>query len=326
MKKILLILAIFCSAQLSAQQNYWQQELSYDIKATLDNKEHSIRGEEQIVYKNNSPSVLNFIWFHIWPNAYKNESTALLQQIRNDASRSKKAETIGVGHIDGLSFTIDGKPAKTEAHPNPQYIDIIKLVLNKPLAPGESIKIATPFNVKLPPYFSRSGHADGEYMACQWYPKPAVFDKDGWHEFPYLDMGEFYSEFATYTVSITVPPDYIVAATGTLQTKEELDAYKKLGAINARDRKGKMAEYEPTSSSAKTLKYYAEQVPDFAWFADKDFIIQYDTVQLSSGKVVDAFSYYHNKKNTIWKNSIDYVKDGTRKYSQWVGEYGYPVV
>jgi hypothetical protein len=42
--------------------------------------------------------------------------------------------------------------------------------------------------------------------------------------------------------------------------------------------------------------------------------------------VVDAFSYYHNKKNTIWENSIDYVKDGVRKYSEWVGEYGYPVV
>ena len=72
----------------------------------------------------------------------------------------------------------------------------------------------------------------GEFMACQWYPKPAVYDKNGWHEMPYLDMGEFYSEYATYNVSITVPSDYIVGATGTLQTKDELDAYKKIGAEN----------------------------------------------------------------------------------------------
>ena len=55
-------------------------------------------------------------------------------------------------------------------------------------------------------------------------------------------------------------------------------------------------------------------------------MIQYDTVQLSNGKVIDAFSYYHNKKSTIWNNSIDYIKDGVRKYSEWIGEYGYPVV
>jgi aminopeptidase N len=112
-----------------------------------------------------------------------------------------------------------------------------------------------------------------------------------------------------------------------MQTKEELDAYKRIGLENNTDRKGKPVLYKPTSAGpTKTLKYYAEQVPDFAWFADKDFVVQYDTVQLSTGKVIDAFSYYHNKKNTIWENSIDYVKEGVRKYSEWVGEYGYPVV
>ena len=55
-------------------------------------------------------------------------------------------------------------------------------------------------------------------------------------------------------------------------------------------------------------------------------MIQYDTVQLHTGKIIDAFSYYHNKKGTIWNNSIDYIKDGVRNYSRWIGEYGYPVV
>ena len=86
-----------------------------------------------------------------------------------------------------------------------QYIDVIKVVLPQPLKPGDSATIATPFKVQLPPYFSRSGFADGEFMVCQWYPKPAVFDKDGWHEMPYLDMGEFYSEYASYKVNITFP-------------------------------------------------------------------------------------------------------------------------
>jgi hypothetical protein len=327
MKLFSFVIAILISTQLTAQQDYWQQHLRYNIKAELNDKDKSITGFETIVYKNNSPSTLNFIWFHIWPNAYKNDSTALLQQLKNDTARSKKMENVGTGSIDGLAFKVNDQPAKTEPHPNPRYIDITKLLLNKPLMPGDSISISTPFKVVLPPYFSRSGYADGEFMACQWYPKPAVFDKNGWHEFPYLDMGEFYSEYADYSVSITLPSDYIVGATGVLQTKEELDAYKKVGAKNVADRKGKPALYVPANKNGKkTLSYYAEQVPDFAWFADKNFVIQYDTTQLPAGKVIDAFSYYHNKKGTIWSNSIDYIKDGVRKYSEWVGEYGYPVV
>jgi len=315
------------AGEIIAQQTYWQQQLRYNIRAELNEKEKSISGFESIVYKNNSPSTLDFIWFHIWPNAYKNDSTALLQQIKKDTARSKRKETIGIGSIDGLAFKVNEQPAQTEPHPNPQYIDVIKLLLNKPLQPGDSIIITTPFKVMLPPYFSRSGHADGQFIACQWYPKPAVFDKDGWHEFPYLDMGEFYSEYADYSVSLTVPSSYVVGATGSLQTKAELDAYKKLGAKNVADRSGKPVVYIPANKNEKkTLTYYAEQVPDFAWFADKGFVIQYDTTQLPGGKVIDAFAYYHNKKGTIWINSIDYIKDGVKKYSGWIGEYGYPVV
>jgi len=311
----------------TAQGDYWQQYLRYDIKAALNDREKSVSGFETIMYKNNSPSPLDFIWFHIWPNAYKNESTAMMQQIKNDKSRAKKLETSGTGFIDSLNFTVNGAPAKTEAHSNPQYIDIIKLILNTPLAPGDSITITTPFKVQLPPYFSRSGYADDEFMICQWYPKPAVFDKDGWHEFPYLDMGEFYSEYADYNISITLPSEYVVGATGVLQNKDELTAYKTIGAQNAADRGRKPALYKPLDkNTTKTLNYHAEDVPDFAWFAKKDFVIQYDTVQMAGGKTVDAFSYYHDKKGTIWKNSIDYIKDAVRKYTGWIGEFEYPLV
>ena len=326
MKLLTLFLALAISMHLPAQQSYWQQQLRYNIKASLNDQEKSITGFETIVYKNNSPETLNFIWFHIWPNAYKNSSTALIQQIKNDKERSKKMEHLGTGSIDGLNFSINNKPAKTAAHPNPQYIDIIQLLLNQPLLPGDSISISTPFKVMLPPYFSRSGYADGEFMACQWYPKPAVFDKDGWHEFPYLDMGEFYSEYADYTVSLTLPSAYVVGATGVLQTTAELESYKKTGSINFSNPDSKPVLYQPAATKEKTLVYEASQVPDFAWFADKGFVIQYDTIQLASGKPIDAFSYYHNKTGTIWKSSMSFIKDGVRKYSEWIGAYGYPVV
>ncbi len=327
MKRYFTILLLCCSTAVFAQDAYWQQQIRYDIDVALNDQEKSLKGSETIMYKNNSPSTLDFIWFHIWPNAYKQESTALFQQIKNDTSRVKKLEKYTFGSIEGLNFKVNGKVALTEAHPNPQYIDIIKVKLATPLKPGDSVKISTDFKVKLPSYFSRSGFADGEFMACQWYPKPAVYDKSGWHEFPYLDMGEFYSDYAAFKVNITVPSNYIVGATGVLQNADELASYKSLGAKNVANRKGSPALYSPKlKTGTKTLTYQIDNVPDFAWFADKDFVIQYDTVKLESGKVIDAFTYYHNKKETLWINSIDYTKDAVRKYSKWIGDYEYPVV
>ena len=315
MKFLATVCLLFVTINLSAQKNYWQQEVKYTISAELNDKENSITASEKIVYKNNAPAALNFIWFHIWPNAYSSDSTALIQQIKTDSSRKKKLETFTKGNIEGLAFTVNGKPAATEPHSNPQYIDIIKVLLDKPLQPGDSVIIETPFKVKLPSYFSRSGFADGEFMVCQWYPKPAVFDKNGWHEFPYLDMGEFYSEYASFNVNITLPGNYVVGATGTLNTAAELEAYKKIGTKNTADRKGKPALYTATTTDKKTLNYTIDNAVDFAWFADKNFVIQYDTVQLENGKTIDAFSYYHNKRNTLWSNSIDYVKSAVKSYS-----------
>ena len=327
MKKYFSLLLIFASVQTYAQETYWQQHLTYNIDVSLNDTENSLKGFETIVYKNNSPSTIDFIWFHIWPNAYKNENTALFQQIKNDPSRSKKLLKYTYGSIDGLDFKVNGKMALTEAHSNPQYIDIIKVKLFEPLKSGDSVSVSTNFNVKLPSYFSRSGFAGGEFMVTQWYPKPAVFDKDGWHEFPYLDMGEFYSEYADYKVNITLPATYIVGATGVLQNADELAQYKSIGLKNSQTRGNSPQLYVPSNKNAtKTLSYVMKNVPDFAWFADKKYVIQYDTIKLQSGKIVDAFTYYHPKKNTIWTSSIDYTKNAVQKYSEWIGDYDYPVV
>ncbi|WP_346238091.1 M1 family metallopeptidase [Niabella insulamsoli] len=308
-----------------AQDAYWQQDVSYKIEVSLDDKANTLSGKEEIVYKNNAPETLTYIWFHIWPNAYKNDSTALFQQLKNDPTSEDDLSTITHGYIDGLDFKVNGKKAKIEPHSNPNYIDIIKVILPESLKPGASATIATTFRVKLPSYFSRSGYADGQFMATQWYPKPAVYDKSGWHEFPYLSMGEYYSEYGDYKVDITLPGDYVVGATGVLQNADELKQYKSIGMKNATNRTEAPELYKGKSGN-KTLTYLAKNVPDFAWFAEKNVVIQYDTLQLSSDKTVDAFTFYKNKPGTIWNNSIDYAKDATRAYSHWIGDYQYPTV
>ena len=150
MKKCLILVFVFYSSISFAQEKYWQQQVKYNIDVTLNDQEKSLKGFETIVYKNNSPSSLNFIWFHIWPNAYKNENTALFHQLKNDTARAAKLEKYTFGSIEGLNFKVNGKVTATEAHPNPQYIDVIKLKLAAPLKPGDSVTITTDFKVKLP--------------------------------------------------------------------------------------------------------------------------------------------------------------------------------
>ena len=104
-----IILSLFYFS-IFAQQAYFQQDLKYNIDVTLNDKDKSLKGFETITYKNNSPSNLDFIWFHIWPNAYKNQSTALFKQINSDTSRKEKLKNVTYGSISGLNFKINLSP------------------------------------------------------------------------------------------------------------------------------------------------------------------------------------------------------------------------
>jgi len=326
MKKISLFFLSFMLVVFANAQDYWQQQVNYNINVSLNDKQHALKGDLTLEYFNNSPDKLDFIWFHLWPNAYKNDSTAFAKQVRaNNKDGAKRLQSIkDKGYMDSLDFRVGNQKLKTEA--DPKNIDVVKVYLPQALEPGKKVVITTPFYTKMPTYTSRSGHDGQSYMVCQWYPKPAVYDRKGWHPMPYLDQGEFYSEFGNFNVNITTPSTYIVGATGMLQTENERSQYIAMGKANvaAKSQTNKIA-YKPSGTS-KTLSYKAENVIDFAWFADKNFVVRYDTLQLPSGKVVDVFTYHHPNGNKLWVNSHEYVKTGTRSYSSYIGEYEYPVV
>ncbi len=336
---VLLFIALTLSINAHSQQAYWQQQLKYTIDVTLNDNDHSLDGFLKLSYGNHSPDTLTFIWFHLWPNAFKNDQSAFSEQLlesgRTDFYFSTREQR---GYINRLDFRINNNTLKTEDHPS--YSDILKVYLPAPLAPGQTTELTTSFHIKLPFNFSRGGHVDQSYQITQWYPKPAVYDKSGWHPMPYLDQGEFYSEFGNYDVRITLPDNYVVAATGVLQNDEEKKWLHKRGNPLIKPGTVKKFGAKPvskttatinnsgikSSGTTKTLQYKQDNVHDFAWFADKYFGVKYDTLQLSSGRIIDAYSFYSEKSATVWNNSIDMVKDAVRFRSQLIGEYPYNVV
>ncbi|MGZ5253041.1 MAG: M1 family metallopeptidase, partial [Flavitalea sp.] len=237
------------------------------------------------------------IWFHLWPNAYKNDRTAFSEQrLRTAKTDFYFSSSKQRGYINQLNFTQNNEMVKTEDHPVHQ--DIIKVILNKPLFPGKSTQLSTPFHVKLPARYSRSGYTSKDIAVTQWYPKPAVYDKLGWHPMPYLDMGEFYAEFGDFKVKITAPEKQVIAAGGKLLKVQK-------------------------EGDFKIYSYTLEDVTDFAWFTSPHYIIEKDTVQLFSGKVIDVAAYYFDKDTSQWKSVIEYTKDALRTRSHAIADYPY---
>lgn len=314
---------------LYAQSAYFQQEVHYHIDVRLDDVAHALSGAITITYRNNAPHGLDTLWFHLWPNAYRNRQTAFArQQQRMNKSRFFFAEDSESGYIDSLGFTVDGKSIPWALHP--EHPDIALLVLNEAIPAGGQARIHTPFHLQMPRTFSRLGHEGQAYQFTQWYPKPAVYDREGWHPMPYLDMGEFYSEFGSFDLSITLPENYLVAATGLLQTESErafLEERIKQSSAHLdtlSETEAPQLGFPPSASRMKTIRYTAEKVHDFAWFADKRFMVQKDTLALPSGKVMECWAFFTQSEQELWKEAVNYVKRAIAFYSGHVGEYPYP--
>ncbi len=311
--------------QFSNAQTYFQQEVTYTIHVSLNDVTHELSANETIEYTNHSPNTLNEIYFHLWANAYKNENTALAKEFYKAGDfRFMNSTENERGFIDSLDFKIDG--TKIEWNLLTDTIDVCKLRLNKPLKPGEKITITTPFHVKIPSaMISRLGHLKQAYYITQWFPKPAVYDLNGWNYFPYINKGEFYAEFGSFDIFITLPKNYLVGATGGL-----VDGEKELQWLNEKVEEtkalttysGANLNFPPSSSETKTLHYHQSNVHDFAWFADKRWHVLKEEIELPTKKVT-AWMMFTDIEGFYWKKAPEYMKSSIEYFSKWIGEYPY---
>nr|MCU0319860.1 M1 family metallopeptidase [Flavobacteriales bacterium] len=336
MYRLLPLLCAFTPAAACYAQATFQQRVDHTINVRLDDVAHVLHGEETIRYTNNSSTALDTLWMHLWPNAYSAPNTALDKQlVRTGELDLHFATPEERGGIDSLDFR-DGNDTKLNWGYHPQHSDIAWVKLAVPVMPGTSTTLRTPFRVKIPDgKFSRLGHTGQAYYITQWFPKPAVYDAQGWHTMPYLTQGEFFCEFGHYDVSITLPANYVVGATGVLQNSAEQAWMDSLAAVPYADprrfkvdfQRNSLNAFPPTAQATKTLRYVQDDVHDFAWFADKRFIVRKDVATLPDSK----------RSVTVWalftpKNAEEWEAIGTRSlvnsvvhYSEWLGDYPYEV-
>jgi hypothetical protein len=240
---------------------------SYKLEARLDAERHQIAASGTLSWTNTGASAVDVLPFHLYMNAFKNESSRFMRGSRGTL-RLAQASDHAWGWIRVDSLQIGGTELASKLrYPYAPDETVAELPLTEPIAAGGHVEVAFKFTVQLPEVFARTGYKGEFHMVGQWFPKIGVragpAGAEQWECRPLDATTEFFADFGSYDVAITVPDTNVVAATGVLTA--------------ATDQPG----------GTRTLTYHAEDVHDFAWMADpymKVFVgqarIEKDTVEV----------------------------------------------
>ncbi len=350
---------VYRSAAGEPGENYWQQQVDYDIDVKLIEDKRRLEASQSIVYKNNSPHTLRYLWLQLDQNVFRSDSIAeRTRTFRNTLAPSPKEKStkISLNQLrrqqfmsdNELGFTLsnikddDGKPLKATV-----VGTLLRLDLNAPLKPGKSVEFSMDFAfnmVEEDAVGARNGYEhfeeDGNdiFLVAQWFPRLAAYtDYEAWTNKEFLGTGEFTLEFGDYEVDITVPADHIVSATGVLSNpkdvltktqRQRLEKAKtaKRPVFIVTEEEAVENEKEGTDT-LKTWRFEAENVRDFAWASSRKFMWDAKGYQQGGDVMphVMAMSFYPKEGGDLWKKySTESVVHTMEVYSRFSFDYPYP--
>ncbi len=302
------------------RKGYWQQKVDYKIDVDMKEKSYQYDGKMQLKYTNNSGQSLNKVYFHLYFNAFQ-PGSMMDNRLQNISDPDKRMATnIGtkenpkyvsriselkpdqIGYQKVTSLKQDGKAVSYKVDGT-----ILEVTLAKPIAEGQTSTFDMVWNAQVPEQIRRSGRnsKDGvEFSMAQWYPKMAEFDPEGWHLDEYIGR-EFFAPFGNFDVTINIDKDYVIGASGELQDPNSVKGYVKNPTIKTKN--GKVA-----------WNFKAENIHDFVWAADKEFIVEH----AKSKHGVEVYLVYQdNDKSSAWKQAMPYALGFFDYNSEHFGEY-----
>ncbi len=312
MRLNVLLVLILLSPVLSFGQMRWQQKVKYDIDIDLNVKKNTFSGTESLLYSNNSPDDLEQVFFHLYFNAFQPgsmmdvRSRTILDPDPRVGDRISKLNKKEVGRLTIAELSFDGQPCSFE-----QKGTILQVQLPRTLKAGESAMFQVEFEGQVPIQIRRSGRDNAEgirFSMAQWYPKICEYDHMGWHANPYVGR-EFHGVWGDFDVKITLDPTYIIAATGTLQNKDEIG----YGYTNR--------EVDHSGKKSLTWHFRAENVHDFVWAADPDY--KHLIYQVDGGPEFHFF-YQEGEETEDWTKLPEYTAKAFEIMARRVGRYPYP--
>ncbi len=323
-------LALSCTAVAQEKNNngYWQQQVDYTMDIDVNIENYQYKGKQKLVYTNNSPDVLDKVFYHLYFNAFQpgSQMNARLQNIKDPDSRMAIAsgtrenpvftsritplKESEIGFIKVNSLTQDGAATKYET-----VGTILEVTLNKPMQPGQSTTFYMEYDAQVPVQIRRSGRNNKEgvvFSMTQWYPKMAEYDYEGWHTPPYIAR-EFHGVWGNFDVTIHMDKNFVIGGTGVLQNPQEIGhGYEDASQPLQRPKGAKLSWH-----------FKGENIHDFAWGADPEYA--HDILKMENG--IDLHFFY---KKTLeasyienWKKLQPKTAELMKFYSDNIGEYPY---
>ncbi|NJD11209.1 MAG: M1 family metallopeptidase [Gemmatimonadetes bacterium] len=206
-------LLLAASLQAGPDTAYFQQGVTYRIEARLDERAQRLDGRLRLHYENRSRRQLDTLWFHLHLNAFRPGSRW--------ADRDQQQGRLRFQQLPDPEYAYE-RVHRIEAHggrilpvfPLAPDSTVMAVPLARPLGPGDTITLAMDWQARPATLPRRQGRRGRHWDFAQWYPRIAVFDRDGWQVQPLLPQGEFYGEFADYDVTLELPADQVIGATG----------------------------------------------------------------------------------------------------------------
>lgn len=314
--------------------SYWQQDVHYSIRARMDETEHRIDGQEELVYTNNSPDTLRELFFHLYQNAFvKGSYLHQLEAEKGQKPKLGKHEAAGEGTIVDQVIQLNGTAPTSVSVRLQTDLDntILRVRLLQPLLPGASVSLSMSFKTWYDNGSTRRRMAMYDawgwkhYNGVQWYPKISVYDrKFGWDTYQHLNK-EFYGDFGTFDVSLDFPSNYVLEATGELQNRKDVLPDTLRQKLDIKNFRGKKWGEPPSvitpyvKGERKIWKYHAEGVHDFAFTADPSY-----RIATSYWNGIECVGIAQEPHASGWQNSAEYVAKVIKTFSEDIGPYGYP--
>ena len=300
----------------SSDSSYWQQAVDYTMDIDFDIDTYQYKGKQKLVYTNNSPDVLDKVFYHLYFNAFQPgsqmdvRSRTIRDPDRRVRDRISKLEPNEIGYIKVNSLKQNGSAVSFET-----VGTILEVVLNSPIKPGESVTFEMDFDAQVPVQIRRSGRNSKEGVAlsmAQWYPKLAEYDFEGWHTPPYIGR-EFHGVWGDFDVTIHLDRNYTIGGSGYLQNPQEV----------GHGYEDKTKPLNVPKGDKLTWHFKAPNVHDFMWGADNEY--NHDIFKMENG--IDLHFFYkktlEEKYLKNWKELQPKTAELMTYFSENIGPYPY---
>jgi hypothetical protein len=281
---------------------YWQNKSDYNIQVNFEPSTRLVSGTEQITYYNNSPDTLHQLLFKLYPNIYQKGNIREMPVKAEDLTDGVALSNL---KIDNVSHPVQQNPSGTNLQ-----VSIPNLL------PGGTLKVSVDFSYTLNKgSHIRTGAIDSAaFFIAYFFPRIAVYDDiDGWNRYPYVGSQEFYNDFCHFLVSVTVPDNYLVWATGDLKNKEDVLAAtyidriskaEKSNAVTAIIDSSDLASHSITKHNPTNIwKFEAYNVTDFVFATSNHYLWN------SSSLEVDPISKRRTRVDAVFNSSHkDYLE------------------